>query len=96
MDQQTIPLTVRCGNDQLLLSSTTIATTTSSMQTTIMTTNAAVRGSDPTVSLIQPSIDEEDIPSSISKEHIVVPDINPEQSLTTIESKTSSFDPSMK
>ncbi|UJR35112.1 hypothetical protein I4U23_027883 [Adineta vaga] len=96
-DQQSIPLTVRCGNDQVPLSTTTITTTTlsSSIRTTIITTNAAVRASPPTVSFVQPPIDQVEISSLASKEHIFVPAINPEQSLTTVEPKTNSFDPNI-
>jgi hypothetical protein len=90
INQQLIPLTVRCGNAQIPLSSTIITTTT--MITTIDSTRR------PTDSFIQPPIVHEDIPSPIYKQHLfvppMIPSINSEQAKTTIETKTSSIDPS--
>jgi hypothetical protein len=61
----------------------------------ITTTDSTRR---PTVSFIQPPIVHEDIPSPIYKQHLfvppMVPSINSEQAKTTIETKTSSIDPS--
>jgi hypothetical protein len=90
INRQSIPLTVRCGNDRAPLSSSTIITTTI---TTILSTTSTRR---PTVSFIQPPIVHEEIPSLISQQHVFIPSINTEQTPTTIETKTNSIDPSEK
>jgi hypothetical protein len=89
INRQSIPLTVRCGNDRAPLSSSTIITTT----TTILSTTSTRR---PTVSFIQPPIVHEEIPSLISQQRVFIPSINTEQTATTIETKTNSIDPSGK
>ncbi len=89
INRQSIPLTVRCGNAQSPLSSTIITT---------ITTTASTRR--PTVSFIQPPIVHEDSPSPIYKQQVFVPpvvsSIKSEQAKTTVETKSSSIDPSMK
>ena len=96
INRQSIPLTVRCGNAQSTLSSTIITTTPPSPTTTIASITTSTPR--PTVSFIQPPVGRDDIPSSLYKPHLFVPSISPsvntEQPKTTIETKTSSIDPS--
>lgn len=98
INRQSIPLTVRCGNAQIPLSTTIITTTTTiTPKTTIIPDNTR----RPTVSFIQPPIVHEEIPSTVYKQNVFVPSVIPstdseQQSKTTIETKTSSIDPSIR
>jgi hypothetical protein len=92
INQQSIPLTVRCGNAQASLSSTIITTTTTAPTPTTSTRR-------PTVAFIQPPIVHEDIPPPLYKQQSLVPSvfpsINKEQEKTTVQTKSSSIDPSI-
>ncbi|CAF3626323.1 unnamed protein product [Adineta steineri] len=92
IDQQALPLTVRCGNLQTPLSSSTIITTTT---TTTPSTTITTSSHRPTVSFIQPPIVHEDTSSLLSKHDIYIPPINTDQTKTTIEPKTNSIDPNI-
>lgn len=106
IDQQSIPLTVRCGNAEAPLSSTIITTTMSSSSSSThrppppITTRTTITAPSrhPTVSFIQPPIVNEEFPPEVFKTDKFVqkamPTINSEPIETATETRTSSIDPS--
>ena len=92
INQQSIPITVRCGNAQAPLSSTITRTTSTILPSSIIT---ATTKQYPTVSFIQLPIVHKEISSPIYKQsHFISPVIPSVNTESTIATKTDSFDPS--